>query len=713
MSEYKIPIPSMIYNAAVGGHVTNSQQIIDEVLNKEQSVINVEQQELNKGILEEKEYTSGSNNGMGRVVLRKNIVKGVNTLTQSMINKSNTIYVIQYDFTLGENITVPANCILEFDGGSLANGTLDGQFTIKDCNYHIFKNINFVPNSVLLHNDFLRPEWFGAKGDCVISIEREPSKISGTDDSEAFSKCFSVANDVRVKKVKLQAVTYYIGTGFEINQGDVLLEGVFASLREDASFYDKTVRTWNSNIRMNLTSCLYTDNANCIIHIVSSQDGTKLASQPIQIKYVNFLNNPNANNTGIGISFESNFTGPLWPFIVQYCHFESFDKAMYFNWPVDDVTYYNIYKLIIQHCSFNINNWIIYFNCTNISDLDYEGSGAPSMKCLTWDFEFTDNFCHANTNCILAFVRNGNCIISRNNFEGSLSYKATDVYKSERESSTTKYQSYLMLYSNVELYYEQNYAEASTKYPILIKGTNPKFNVIGNIFYNDSANRNRIAYAQTDKLFDDKLGLSINKWQTDTSLFIYGTMWGSISIYNNTSIVPKIINGNDTVAITFYSNILSNKYLHDDCMRRGTIIPQSSDEVINIGNANENVASIKEDMPISATKGIFSITIEGNIVSGKTSLIVTDNHQDESIVRNNIGYGENEDLYKYVSVIVLQPLVTNRSYDYMFYFKNIKLKKMSLCILDATNIEYSTINLRNYMTIYDTKTINKGGTITD
>lgn len=120
MTEHKIPIPSMIYNASVGGHVTNSQQIIDDVLNKEQSVINVEQQELNKGILEEKEYTSGSNNGMGRVVLRKNIVKGVNTLTQSMINKSNTIYVIQYDFTLGENITIPDNCVLEFDGGSVS-----------------------------------------------------------------------------------------------------------------------------------------------------------------------------------------------------------------------------------------------------------------------------------------------------------------------------------------------------------------------------------------------------------------------------------------------------------------------------------------------------------------------------------------------------------------------------------------------------------------
>ena len=48
MSEHKIPIPSMIYNAAVGGHVTNSQQIIDENENKEQSQINTEVKELSR-----------------------------------------------------------------------------------------------------------------------------------------------------------------------------------------------------------------------------------------------------------------------------------------------------------------------------------------------------------------------------------------------------------------------------------------------------------------------------------------------------------------------------------------------------------------------------------------------------------------------------------------------------------------------------------------
>ena len=44
----------------------------------------------------------------------------VNCLTQDMINEANTIYIIRYDYTLKENITIPANCVLEFDGGSIS-----------------------------------------------------------------------------------------------------------------------------------------------------------------------------------------------------------------------------------------------------------------------------------------------------------------------------------------------------------------------------------------------------------------------------------------------------------------------------------------------------------------------------------------------------------------------------------------------------------------
>ena len=65
-------------------------------------------------------------------ILKPNIVSDVNTLTQAMLDVAgaNTKFVIKYDYTLGENVTIPSNCILEFDGGSiLGASTITGQNT--------------------------------------------------------------------------------------------------------------------------------------------------------------------------------------------------------------------------------------------------------------------------------------------------------------------------------------------------------------------------------------------------------------------------------------------------------------------------------------------------------------------------------------------------------------------------------------------------------
>lgn len=114
MSEHKSPIPSMIYNAAVGGHVTNSQQVLDEILNREQGDINQE----TVGAVP---YNTNNPNGMGRIVLKKN--DNFKEVVEKQTN-GNTVFVIKYDFTLTGNVIVPTNCVLEFDGGSISgNGT--------------------------------------------------------------------------------------------------------------------------------------------------------------------------------------------------------------------------------------------------------------------------------------------------------------------------------------------------------------------------------------------------------------------------------------------------------------------------------------------------------------------------------------------------------------------------------------------------------------
>lgn len=78
MSEHKEPIPSMIYNASVGGHVTNSQQIIDENENKEQSQINAEVKEtLGQGSSVDNRINQAKNDIIGGASSNGNTLKKI------------------------------------------------------------------------------------------------------------------------------------------------------------------------------------------------------------------------------------------------------------------------------------------------------------------------------------------------------------------------------------------------------------------------------------------------------------------------------------------------------------------------------------------------------------------------------------------------------------------------------------------------------------
>lgn len=75
--------------------------------------------------LKDRAYDEENFSGKGYVILRKNIQEGKNILTQEMINQANTVYEIRYDFDLnGANITIPENCVIKFNGGSINNGNI-------------------------------------------------------------------------------------------------------------------------------------------------------------------------------------------------------------------------------------------------------------------------------------------------------------------------------------------------------------------------------------------------------------------------------------------------------------------------------------------------------------------------------------------------------------------------------------------------------------
>jgi len=66
-------------------------------------------------------------------ILEGNKKNGVNYLNSRSFNKSDTRYILKCDFALCENITIPDNCILEFDGGSIKNTVENGinKYTLR------------------------------------------------------------------------------------------------------------------------------------------------------------------------------------------------------------------------------------------------------------------------------------------------------------------------------------------------------------------------------------------------------------------------------------------------------------------------------------------------------------------------------------------------------------------------------------------------------
>lgn len=167
-------------------------------------------------------------------ILEGNKKNGVNYLNSRSFNKSDTRYILKCDFALCENITIPDNCILEFDGGSIKNTvenginkyTLRGSHTvIKSPPVQIFDfdgDLNYlgrIGNINARHKkdtvffagtwkvDEVYPEWFGAKGDAIISDEVTQRNYGGkqwdtlqpilndtaTDDQPAIQKALYAA----------------------------------------------------------------------------------------------------------------------------------------------------------------------------------------------------------------------------------------------------------------------------------------------------------------------------------------------------------------------------------------------------------------------------------------------------------------------------------------------------------------------------------------
>ena len=174
----------------------------------------------------DKEYNASSFSGLGRVYLRKNISDGKNVLTQAMMNKANTRYIIQYDYDLdGATITMPTGCTLDFQGGSLKNGTIEGNNTrIKAELNHIFATSITTTGSWKI--DTVHPAWFGAKGDGT------------TDDTDSLQKAFDLAVIASGHIYISNGASYYkLSEKIEVNLGtdkSIFIDSDLAELKLDS-----------------------------------------------------------------------------------------------------------------------------------------------------------------------------------------------------------------------------------------------------------------------------------------------------------------------------------------------------------------------------------------------------------------------------------------------------------------------------------------------
>lgn len=216
-------------------NVTENNHYGDIINNPDDEDLTEETNENEEKVIKlaDKEYNAAGFSGLGRLYLRMAISASKNVLTQDMMSKANTRYIIQYDYDLnGTTINVPEGCVLDFQGGSISNGILNGNLTkISSYPTQIFNDIT-ISGSWIINNAY--SEWFGAKGD------------NSTDDTEAIQKCLD-----SFYKCKLLSKTYAV-TSIKLPNNS-MLEGFdlgrekMATIRQIDSYSGDLITTGNTS----------------------------------------------------------------------------------------------------------------------------------------------------------------------------------------------------------------------------------------------------------------------------------------------------------------------------------------------------------------------------------------------------------------------------------------------------------------------------------
>ena len=251
-----------------GISIIDSEDIVTEVNNTNQVSL----------LFADKNYNTADYSGLGRVYLRKNIQTVVNPntmvtystnlLTQAMLSKENTVYIIQYDYSLNyQTISIPDGCVLLFEGGSISNGTLNGNGTniiSKDNSKIIFGEdiiITGVWNIPEIHDS-----WF--------AFDATPNKVN----NQLIINILALSNDNVNNTIHFEADrTYYFELPYKgrVNLGDDIRPDYWKLETEAYAFLRIfTGLTSNTHLIINNTLQMLPTNqgAYSIFHVMGKQN---------------------------------------------------------------------------------------------------------------------------------------------------------------------------------------------------------------------------------------------------------------------------------------------------------------------------------------------------------------------------------------------------------------------------------------------------------
>lgn len=215
-SSYWLPYNTAEFQPASVGLSALAQEVFDWINSQITTAVKLNPEDLQKnssGQIEEanRAYDTSTFSGLGYRILRKNIKSNKNVLTQSMINMPNNVYKIRYDFDLnGATINLPANSVLQFVGGSIKNGTLNGNNTVieADSNAVIFDSVVIEGTWNVEH---IYDSWF--------AFNTSPSYVS----NQIITNILALSNDDVYNTIHFDADrTYYFELPYKgkANLGD-------------------------------------------------------------------------------------------------------------------------------------------------------------------------------------------------------------------------------------------------------------------------------------------------------------------------------------------------------------------------------------------------------------------------------------------------------------------------------------------------------------